>query len=163
MSDDTQPTSVPVLRRILAWSAIVAAAVAVIGGVIGLLTAGVPGLVSALIGAAITLLFAGITVVSVLLAARLDQMFFMAMILGAWLLKFVLFLGIMFAIKGQPFIHDWTLWGSMVAAVLGTLVVDVACVMTGRMSHVSDVSLSPAGRSRGVDDRDAATPRDREP
>lgn len=151
MSDPTQPTSVPVFRRILVWSAVVAAVVAVVGGGIGVLVAGVPGLVSALIGAAITLLFAGITVLSVILAARLDQMFFMGVILGAWLLKFVLFLGIMFAIKDQPFIHDWMLWASMVTAVVGTLVVDVVCVMAGRMGYVSDVSLSPIeGSRRGV-------------
>lgn len=141
MSTTTEPASIPIFRRVLIWSALVAAIVAVVGGVIGFFVAGVPGLVSALIGAAITLVFAGITVLSVILAARLDTMFFMAVILGAWLLKFVLFLGTLFAIRGQAFIHDWMLWGSLVAAVVGTLAVDVVCVVTARIGHVSDVDL----------------------
>lgn len=143
MNTSDQPTSIPVFRRVLKWSAIVAAAVAVIGGVVGFIFAGWPGLVSALIGAALTLVFAGITVLSVILAARLDTTFFMATILGAWILKFIVFLGVMFAIKDQPFIHDWTLWGSLVAAVVGTLAVDVVCVLTGRMTSVSDTTLDP--------------------
>ncbi|MGO2112012.1 MAG: hypothetical protein ACTH31_10395, partial [Pseudoclavibacter sp.] len=102
-------------------SAIVAAVVAVIGGVTGYFVADFPGVVSALIGAAMTLLFTGITVLSLILAARLDTMFFMATILGAWLLKFILFLGTLFAIRGQDYIHDWMLWASLVAAVVGTL------------------------------------------
>lgn len=141
MTHATEPTSVPVFKRVLAWSAIVAAAVAVIGGGIGFFAAGVPGLVSALIAAVLTLVFAGITVLSVILAARLDTVFFLGIILGAWLLKFVLFLGTLFAIRDQPFIHDWVLWGSLVAAVVGTLAVDVICVVTGRIGHVSDVDL----------------------
>lgn len=151
MSSATEPTSVPVFKRVLKWSAIVALAVAVVGGVIGYLVAGMPGLVSALIGAAMTLVFAAITVLSLILAARLDTMYFMAVILGAWLLKFILFLGTLFAIRGQPFIHDWMLWGSLVAAVIGTLAVDVICVVTARIGHVSDVSLNPTPPPDGIE------------
>lgn len=146
----TEPTSVPVFRRVLRWSAVVAAAVAVVGGAIGFAVAGLPGFVSALIGAGLALLFAGVTVLSVILAARLDTMYFMAVILGAWLLKFVLVLGVLFAIRGQPFIHDWTLWGSLVAAVVGALVVDVVCVVTARLGYVSDARLDPAGERAEV-------------
>lgn len=138
-----QPSSIPVFRRVLRWSALVAVAVAVIGGIIGLLVGGVPGLVSAVIGAALTLAFAGITVVSVILAARFDPLYFTAIILGAWLLKFVLFLGVLLAIDGRPFIHEWVLWSSMLAGVLGTLAVDVLCVLRGRLANVSDIDLTP--------------------
>lgn len=161
MTDVTEPTSVPVFRRVLRWSAVVAAIVAVVGGLIGFFVAGWPGVVSALIGAAITLVFAGITVLSLILAARVDTLYFMAVILGAWLLKFVLFLGVLFAIKGQPFIHDWMLWGSVVAAVIGTLIVDVACVVTARLGHVSDVKLDPTVRPASATRDDAGETGDR--
>lgn len=143
MSTNQTPTSVPVFKRVLVWSAVVALAVAVVGGVVGLVVAGVAGLVSALIGAALTLLFAGITVLSLILAANLDNVFFMAVILGAWLLKFVLFLGLLLAVKNASFVHDWMLWGSLVAAVVGTLIVDVVCVVKGRIPNVGDVDLTP--------------------
>lgn len=159
MTTASEPTSVPVFKRVLKWSAAVALAVAVVGGAIGLIVAGVPGLVSALIAAALTLVFAGITVLSVILAAHLDTMFFLGIILGAWLLKFILFLGTLFAIRDQPFIHDWVLWGSLVAAVIGTLAVDVICVVTGRIGHVSDVQLqqAPAAADVNTDDARAAS------
>ena len=155
MSAQTDPTSIPVFKRVLIWSAVVAAGVAVVGGIVGVVVGGVPGLVSALIGAALTLLFAGITVLSLILAARLDQMFFLGVILGAWLLKFILFLGVLFAIKGQPFLHDWMLWGSLVVAVIGTLAVDVICVVTGRIGHVSDVDLTPKSQVASGSEPDA--------
>ncbi|GGA58969.1 hypothetical protein GCM10011490_06180 [Pseudoclavibacter endophyticus] len=142
MSTTNEPSSIPVFRRVLKWSAIVVAAVAVVGGVIGFIVAGAPGVFSALIGAGMTLLFTGITVLTLILAARLDTMYFLGVILAAWLLKFVLFLGTLFAIRDQPFIHDWMLWGSLVVAVVGTLAVDVACVVTARLGNVSDVSLA---------------------
>lgn len=145
MSMSQTPTSVPVFKRVLKWSVVVAIAVAVIGGVVGFVLAGAGGVWSALIGAGLTLLFAGITVVSLILAAHLDNVFFMAVILGAWLLKFVIFLGLMLAIKDAAFVHQWTLWGSLVGAVVGTLVVDVVCVVTGRIPNSGDVDLTPRG------------------
>ncbi|KAB1657320.1 hypothetical protein F8O01_08755 [Pseudoclavibacter chungangensis] len=145
MSTAQTPTSVPVFRRVLTWSAVVAAGVAVIGGAVGFVVAGFDGMLSALVGAGMTLLFAAITVVSLLLAAHLDNIFFMAVVLGAWLLKFVLFLGIMLAVKDAAFVHQWTLWGSLVAAVVGTLVVDVVCVVRARIPNTGDVDLTPRG------------------
>lgn len=140
------PSSVPVFRRVLIWSSIAAGAVALIGGVIGLVTAGVPGLLSALVGAGVTLLFAGITVLSLLVAARLDTIFFMAIILGAWLFKIILVLGILLAIRGAAFVEPWVLWGCMVGGVVATLAVDVICVLRARLSSVSDIDLTPAGQ-----------------
>ncbi|MGO2749150.1 MAG: hypothetical protein ACTIA6_03770 [Pseudoclavibacter sp.] len=141
MNSSTTPTSVPIFKSILKWSVVVAIAVAVIGGGIGFLAVGVNGLWSALFAAAITLLFTGITVVSVILASHLDQIFFMATILGAWILKFIVFLGALFLIRDLPIVHLFTLWLCLVVAVIATVIVDVVCVVRGRMGNVSDVRL----------------------
>ncbi|MCU1402577.1 MAG: hypothetical protein JWM70_901, partial [Microbacteriaceae bacterium] len=58
-------SAIPVLKRILAWGGILAAVIAVGGSILGFLAAGVPGIVSALIGTAMALIFLGITSLSV--------------------------------------------------------------------------------------------------
>ena len=144
MNQRSVPSSVPIFRRVLFWSALAAVAVAVLGGIAGVLLAGVSGLLSALLGAGVTLLFAGVTVLSLLLAARLDTIYFMAVILGAWLCKMVLVLGILLAVRGAAFVEPWVLWGTMVAGVVATLAVDVVCVLRSRLPAVSDIALTPA-------------------
>ena len=59
----------------------------------------------------------------------------------AWLLKFVLFLVLVFLLRDQPWIHPQVLFFSIVAGVIGTLVVDVVVVAKSRMPYVSDITL----------------------
>ncbi|WP_435526214.1 hypothetical protein [Microbacterium elymi] len=90
-------TSTPVLRAVLIWSAVVTAVLAVIGAVIGFIVAGAPGLFSALAGIILAALFLGITGASILIANRwfgdpLYTPIFFGIVLGGWLLKFVVFI-----------------------------------------------------------------------
>ncbi|MFD2758520.1 hypothetical protein [Gulosibacter faecalis] len=135
------PTSVPVMKRVLKWSLLLTLAIAVVGGITGYLVAGFPGLWSALVAAGVTLLFTGLTVLSIILAARFDPMFFIAVILGMWLLKFVAFLGVLALVKAFDFTHDWVLWSTMMAAMVGQLAIDVIVVQRSRQPYVSDVKL----------------------
>ena len=57
-------SAVPILKRILAYGGILAIAIAVVGSVIGLIVAGGVGLVSALIGTVMAVVFLGITAAS---------------------------------------------------------------------------------------------------
>ncbi len=139
-------SAVPVFQRILIWGGILAVAIAVIGGAIGFVTAGTPGLVSALIGTAMSVLFMGITAASILLALRISKDpgsigVFFGIVMGGWLLKFVVFLIIVFALKGQPWLAPTVLFLTIVAGVLGSLVIDVVVVAKSRMGHVSDIIL----------------------
>ena len=133
------PSSVPVLRRTLAYGFAFAAAIAVVDGVIGLLVAGPIAAWSAVIGAAMAGVFLGITALSILIAVRFDIVAFFGIVLGAWLLKFVAFIVAALALRDQPWINPTALFLSLIAGVIASLVVDVVVVMKTRMPYVSDL------------------------
>lgn len=137
---------VPVFQRILKWGGLLALAIAIIGGGIGYATAGVPGLVSALLGTTMSILFMGITAGSILLALRISSDpaaigTFFGIVMGGWLLKFVVFFFIVFALKDQPWLQPTVLFLTIVAGVLGSLMIDVVVIARSRMSYVSEVTL----------------------
>lgn len=143
------PSSNKVFAAILRYDALLAAVIAVVGGVIGYIVVGWPGAISALVGTLMVLVFAGITAASILVANRfiaspLYTTLFFVIVLGSWMLKFVLFIVLVLLLRGQPWLNDMVLFLSIVVAVLGTLVVDVVVVARTRMSYVSDVRL-PSG------------------
>ena len=133
------PSSVPVLRRTLAFGFAFAAAIAVVGGVIGLLVAGPIAAWSAVIGAVMAGVFLGITALSILIAVRFDIVAFFGIVLGAWLLKFVAFIVAALALRDQPWTNPTALFLSLIAGVIASLVVDVVVVMKTRMPYVSDL------------------------
>ncbi|AWB88821.1 hypothetical protein [Homoserinimonas hongtaonis] len=145
-------SSVPVLKRALVSGVVLAAAIAVVGSVIGYLVAGTPGVISAIAGAGIAMVFLGITSLSIIIATRYEMVVFFAIVMGAWLLKFVIFLVLIFVLRDQPWINTQVLFLSLVVAVLGTLVVDVVVIAKSRMPYVSDVSL-PGEQSEGPEGR----------
>lgn len=145
----SQPTSVPVLRRILVYGAFLALGIMVIGAIVGGLVAGASGVVSALIGTVMAVVFMGITAGSILLANRFAGSeaaigAFFGIVMGGWLVKFVVFLALMFLLRGQPWIQPVVLLLSIIAGVIGSLVVDVVVVMKSRMPYASDVTLPKA-------------------
>lgn len=142
-----------VFRRALVLSLVLAAVIAVVGGVVSGLIVGQNGVISVLIGTAMAVVFAGITVVSLLAAIKYDITVFFGIIMGAWLLKAVLFLVVLVAVRDAPFIHDWSLFLSIVAAVVGTLVIDAVVVAKGRLGYVSDVELPGAPSGGKTDDQ----------
>lgn len=138
MTTPNKPSSIAVYRKVLRWSAVLAIAVAVIGSLVAGLLVGMNGVWSALVASAIGFGFAGVTVVILIIAVQLDTIYFFATILFGWLLKFVLFMVVLWFVRDQAWIHPVALWACLVAALLGTLVVDVLCVLRARMPYVSD-------------------------
>ncbi|HWR85669.1 MAG TPA: hypothetical protein VN200_06730 [Rhodoglobus sp.] len=145
-------TAAPILKRVLLYGGLLAAAIAVIGGVVGFATAGGRGLLSALIGTVMAFVFLGVTAASILLANRsaksdIFSPAFFGIVLGGWLLKFVVFLALVFVLSDQPWIERTVLFLSIVAGVVGSLVVDVLVVSRSRMPYVSDVRLPGEGET----------------
>ena len=135
-----------ILARALVYGAILTVAIAVIGSVVGYLIAGSAGLVSALIGAGLTALFMGFTALSIVLAARVthgeaSSTLFFGIVLGVWLLKFVVFIVILVLLRNQPFIEPLILFFSILVAVIGSLVVDVVAYIGARVPYVGDIPL----------------------
>ncbi|ANP71790.1 MULTISPECIES: hypothetical protein [Cryobacterium] len=145
----TQPTSIPVFRQVLVYGGVLALAIAVIGMVVGGLTVGGVGVLSALIGTLMAVVFMGITAASILLANRYAGResaigAFFGIVMGGWLLKFVVFLVLLILLKDQPWINPLVLFLSIIAGVLGSLVVDAIVLFKSRMPYASDVVLPPA-------------------
>ncbi|MEN2737957.1 hypothetical protein ABCS02_09210 [Microbacterium sp. X-17] len=139
-------SSTPVLRTTLTWSALVTAVLLVVGGIVGFLVAGFPGLWSALIGVFLAAVFLAITGLSILIANRWygDPLYvgiFFGVVLGGWILKFIVFLVLLFALRGQPWIQPTVFFVAIVVGVLAALAVDVVTLLRMRIPHVSDTSL----------------------
>ena len=135
----------PVLKNTILFGGLLAIAIAVVGSIIGYLVDGSVGLVSALIGAAMAFVFLGVTAGSILLANRiaksdfLNPLFFIT-VLGGWLLKFAVFLVLLFVLKDQPWINNVVLLLTVIVGVVGSLVVDVVVIARSRQPYV-DVEL----------------------
>jgi hypothetical protein len=109
-------------------------AIAVIGGGVGFLVAGVNGLLSGLIGAALALLFSTLTALSVKFGGKLSLGGFFGVVLGGWIFKMVLFIAIVAALRGANFIDGPVFFFTLVASILGTLVIDSLIVMKSRIT-----------------------------
>jgi hypothetical protein len=148
-------SAIPILKRILAYGGILALAIAVVGSIVGLIVAGGVGLVSALIGTVMAVVFLGITAASIVLATKVAKgdllsVAFFGIVMGAWLVKLVVFIVLIVLLKDQPWIQTQVLFLTVVIAVIGTLVVDVVVIARSRMPYVSDISL-PAEASAAPD------------
>jgi len=139
----TEISSGPVLRSVLKYGAIITGSIAVVAAVIAGIVVGGIGVTSALVGAAMALIFVGITAASILVANRFSSSdifvpAFFGIVLGGWLLKFVVFLVLVFVLKDQPWLNTIVLFLTLVASIIGSLVVDVLVVARSRMPYVSD-------------------------
>ena len=150
------PTGTPdykpygVLTLALRYGAIFTALMLVLGGGIGFLVSGLPGLVGALIGAGLTAVLMALSAASFLLAVRatkgdaLNPLFY-AIVLGASALKIVAFLVIMLTLRGVSFIDPRVMFVAVIVAVAGSLIVDVLAFARARVPYVSNVEL-PGGQ-----------------
>ncbi len=149
-------SAIPILKRILAYGGLLALAIAVVGSIVGSIVAGGVGLVSALIGTVMAVVFLGITAASIVLATKVAKgdllsVAFFGIVMGAWLVKLVAFIVLIVLLKDQPWIQTQVLFLTVVIAVIGTLVVDVVVIARSRMPYVSDISLP--GEASAAPDR----------
>jgi hypothetical protein len=136
--------SASILARALVYGAILTVGIAIVGSIVGWLVAGTPGLVSALIGAGLTALFMGFTAGSIILAAKASKsdpssVLFFGIVLGSWLLKFVVFIAILLVLRNAPFVEPLVMFFSILAAVIGSLTVDVIAFVRSREPYVNVV------------------------
>ncbi len=132
------------LRTALLLGAIVTVAIAVVGGGIGFALVGPIGVSSALVGSAMAFVFMGITAGSILIGQKasggsIASGLFFGIVLGAWLLKFVLFLVAAFAIRNSDSFDTVIAFSCVIAAVLGALVSDVIAISRARVPIVDMV------------------------
>lgn len=126
--------SAAVFSSVLKQGAILVAAIALLGGGIGFATAGAKGLISALIGAGLALVFSSLTALSVRFGGSLSLGGFFGVVLGGWIFKLVGFVVLIAALKGAPYIAGPVLFFTLVASILGTLVIDSLIVLRSRIT-----------------------------
>jgi hypothetical protein len=136
----------PILTKALAYGGVVAVGVALVGTVVGWLVSGTPGVLGALVGAGVAAVFLGLTAVSMLLAGRVSRgdgtsPVYFGVVLGALGVKMVLFLVLALALRGQPWMDPRVFAGTVIAAVLLSLVADLVAFSRARVPYVSDVEL----------------------
>ena len=148
-SSQTPAKRVPVdaakiLTDVLRYTGLLAIIIAVIGGGLGYLFASTDGLISALIGTILAVLFASITAASIIGAMRFDIAAFFGIVMGAWLLKIVVFIVILALLRDAPFVQTTVLFLTVIAGAVGTMLIDVLVVFRSRLGYVSDAVLPAA-------------------
>jgi hypothetical protein len=136
MSKATNLTEV--FSAVLKQGLLLVAVIALLGGGLGLIFAGVNGLISGLIGAALALLFSSLTALSVRLGGKLSLGGFFGVVLGGWIVKLVGFVVLIALLKGAAFIAGPVLFFTLVASILGTLVIDSRIVLQSRITVGTD-------------------------
>ena len=126
-----------VLAKVLKLGALLIGSIAIIGSAIGFLAVGLPGLLGAVAGSGIALLFVTLTALSVLFGSKLSLGGFYAVVLGGWLLKMILFMFGVALLSRIEGLNGVALFVTLVASILGSLAVDGYVVTTSRIPVVS--------------------------
>ena len=126
-----------VFTKVLKLGSILIATIAVLGGAISFFATGLPGLYGALIGSSIALVFVSLTALSVLFGGKLNLGGFYAVVLGGWLLKVVLFIGVIALINRIDGLNRVAIFVALVASILGSLAVDAFVVTKAKIPAVS--------------------------
>ena len=142
----TSLSSTPVLRTTLLWSAAATAALAVAGAIIGFAVAGASGLWSAIIAIVLAAVFLGLTAGTILVANRwygdpLYTPIFFGAVMGGWIVKFALFIVVLFVLRGAPWLNNTVFFIALVVSVIASLAIDVVVMLKMRVPHVGDVTL----------------------
>ncbi|GAA1934950.1 hypothetical protein GCM10009775_28560 [Microbacterium aoyamense] len=164
MTSPKQLSSTPILRTTLIWSGVATAVLAVLGAVIGFLVAGTEGLWSALAGVLLAAVFLAITGISILIANRWygDPLFvqlFFGIVMGGWLLKFVIFLVVLFTLRGQPWLNPTVFFFAVVISILTSLAIDVVVMLRMRTPYVGEATLPTVNPEENPEDADDSAPR----
>lgn len=141
----SRSASSTIMRATLAWCGVITAVLAVLGAVLGYLYAGTDGLWSALVGVVLAAVFLGMTALSILIAGRAqgpDQItLFFGIVVGAWILKLVVFIVVMLLLRGQPWIQGTVFLVAIILSVLASLIVDAVVLAKVRVPYTGDVAL----------------------
>lgn len=133
-----------VLRRLLLASLVIG----VVSVGVGLLIGGVPGLWSALLATAISVLFTGATMVSLYAVVGRGPELLQIVLLGGWILKMGLLALLLLWLRTEDFYHRGVFLTTLFVVVIVGLVVEVGTLVTTRIPYVapSDTGSSQTGR-----------------
>ncbi|CAB4617962.1 MAG: hypothetical protein F2600_01615 [Actinobacteria bacterium] len=123
-------------KNVLGQTALLTGLIASLGSLAGYFVEGMNGVVSALIGAGLAFAFGALTVVSMIIGRKLSLAGFFGVVMGGWLTKLIGFALLARSLQGAEFINGPVLFLTLVAAILGSLVIDSIAVLSARIPVV---------------------------
>jgi hypothetical protein len=123
-------------KKVLGQTALLTGLIASLGSLAGYFVEGMNGVVSALIGAGLAFAFGALTVVSMMIGRKLSLAGFFGVVMGGWLIKLIGFALLARSLQGAEFINGPVLFLTLVAAILGSLVIDSIAVLSARIPVV---------------------------
>jgi hypothetical protein len=134
------------VRRAVFAGAIVTSFIAIVAATWGALVSELAGMLGALVGSALGFGLLGLTALSIIWGFRLGKgdvlsPGFFGAVLGTWLVKFVVFLAIVFWLGDQQWLDRTVLFVTIVVSLLAGLITDVVVIARSRMPYVSDITL----------------------
>lgn len=123
-------------KKVLGQTALLTGLIASLGSLAGYFTEGMNGVISALIGSGLAFVFGALTVVSMMIGKRLSLAGFFGVVMGGWLVKLIGFALLARSLQGAEFINGPVLFLTLVAAILGSLVIDSIAVLSARIPVV---------------------------
>jgi len=123
-------------KKVLAQTALLTGLIASLGSLAGYFVESMNGVVSALIGAGLAFAFGALTVVSMMIGRKLSLAGFFGVVMGGWLIKLIGFALLARSLQGAEFINGPVLFLTLVAAILGSLVIDSIAVLSARIPVV---------------------------
>jgi len=124
-------------KKVLGQTALLTGLIASLGSLAGFFVEGTNGVVSALIGAGLAFVFGALTVVSMMIGRKLSLAGFFGVVMGGWLIKLIGFALLARSLQGADFINGPVLFFTLVAAILGSLVIDSIAVLSARIPVVA--------------------------
>ena len=116
---------------LVAWMGLTAVAVA-----IGAAIAGKPGVWAAVIGSGIAgvffLLTAGVAVVT----SAMNPAYLGGAILGSWLIKIIVLMGVLAWLRNEDFYHRGILFGTLIVTTFGMLILESVLVTRAKVPYV---------------------------
>lgn len=123
-------------RRMLLWGLLLVAGVTILGSAAGWLVAGGPGVSGALIGGLITAIFLGVSVLTMFLGRKLSLTGIAGALGVGFLFKAFIFMIVISRLARLQGIDGTVTFFTIVAAVLGTSLLDAALLQKARIPYV---------------------------
>lgn len=146
LTEVRMPASQAIFKKMLLASTVMTVTLAAVAALVGFLVAGQLGLISALLGAVIGGVFMMLSALSIVIANRqignpLYVQIFFATVLGALLLKMVLFLMIVFIVRDATWVEPQIVFIALIAGVILSLALDLFVLLRNKIPAASDVQL----------------------
>lgn len=124
------------MRRVLRAGAVAAAVYVPAAAACGFLLGGTPGALGGGIGALIAAGFFGVTVIVALVTSRMSPTMLGAVVLGSWLVKMMVLIGVLVGLRSADF-YDRTTFGlALLVGTIAALILEAWVVTKTRVPYV---------------------------